>query len=100
MPGEAWRSKLLACCTLKCPACAQVSQVADTRGTDCAAAAAEALLTLSESFTNVPDLVIKGWQGWANGTSPCLGWTGISCNSTHRVTKMYAPTQLAAPDLL
>ena len=50
--------------------------------------AAQALLILSQSFSSLP----PGWTGWVNGTNPCVGWTGISCNASGRVSDLCAPS--------
>ena len=54
--------------------------------------AADALKIFQQGSRNIRDLQQRGLQGWADPTgavtNPCVGWTGVTCDSTNRVTAL------------
>lgn len=49
--------------------------------------AVAALKLLAQSFANFKGIGLKGWDF---STSPCQGWSGVTCNSAGRVVKLCA----------
>ncbi|DBB11929.1 TPA: hypothetical protein ACH3X3_006068 [Trebouxia sp. C0006] len=48
-----------------------------------------ALLEFSGNITNFAAVSAQNsFQGWVNGTDPCLGWTGVTCNTEDLVTSL------------
>lgn len=52
-----------------------------------------ALKLLAQSFANFKGIGLKGWDF---STSPCQGWSGVTCNKDGRVIKLCA-THLRIP---
>ena len=50
--------------------------------------AAEALKIFAQGSRNIMELKTQGLKGWVDGTDPCQGWTGITCNDDDRVIAM------------
>jgi hypothetical protein len=52
-------------------------------------AAGIALLEFSGNITNFAAVSAQNsFKGWVNGTDPCLGWTGVTCNTQDVVTSL------------
>ena len=52
-------------------------------------AAGVALLQFSGNITNFDTVSAQNsFKGWVNGTDPCLGWTGVTCNTDDQVTSL------------
>ncbi|KAL0027303.1 hypothetical protein WJX77_011498 [Trebouxia sp. C0004] len=48
-----------------------------------------ALLEFSGNITNFAAVSAQNsFKGWVNGTDPCLGWTGVTCNAQDLVTSL------------
>ncbi|KAL0030014.1 hypothetical protein WJX79_001051 [Trebouxia sp. C0005] len=48
-----------------------------------------ALLEFSGNITNFAAVSTQNsFQGWVNGTDPCQGWTGVTCNTQDLVTSL------------
>jgi hypothetical protein len=48
----------------------------------------DALLTFKDGATNWEDLVSWGLKGWTDNSSPCVGWTGVTCSASKRVVAL------------
>ena len=51
-------------------------------------AAASALQFFQQGITNWRDLKAWGFKGWDFVSSPCQGWSGVSCDTLGRVSKL------------
>ena len=55
---------------------------------DVAHAAASALQFFQQGIANWRELKSWGFKGWDFTSSPCQGWSGVSCDAAGRVSKL------------
>ena len=55
---------------------------------DAVRAAASALQFFQQGIANWRDLKSWGFKGWDFTSSPCQGWSGVSCDAAGRVSKL------------
>lgn len=56
----------------------------------CVRRAVIGLKFLQQGITNFKALQAQGFRGWDFSTSPCQGWTGVTCDASGRVAKLCA----------